>query len=203
MRYLCIDPRWPGGTPPENLLTQTIYSGVRFVVFPELWPQVGHYLELGLDVQLVIAKESGDPAQYFSWATSDWMRPRISWVAGNEPTSTGPSSWTMTPNEYRSLWQACLGLHGSLFVAGMADGDPANARPYLQPDAAGLSVHIYTLDPAQAAAKVAEYATLGVPVRVGETHPAGGYKMADYSWDVPVNDFCFSNGMEPGQGLFA
>src|SRR6266568_4938500 len=141
MRYLCCDPTYALGTPPDILLQRTIYNGPKFVVFPDLWPYVGHCLELGLNIGLVIAKESGDPSQYFSWATSDWMMPRIKWFIGNEMTSIGPSSWTMTPSEHSSLWQACTGLHGSRFIGGVADGDPNALIPYLQPDSNGISVH--------------------------------------------------------------
>src|SRR5260370_32167926 len=76
-RFLCCDPRYSQGTPPDVLLTRTLYGGGRFVAFPELWPYVGHCLELGLDVALVLAQESGDPAQYADWASSDWMTPRV------------------------------------------------------------------------------------------------------------------------------
>ena len=30
-RYLCCDPRYPEGTPPDALLTKTFYAGPRFV----------------------------------------------------------------------------------------------------------------------------------------------------------------------------
>ena len=207
-RYLCIDPRYDLGTPPDALVTKTIYSGVRFVVFPDSWPEVSHYLELSpnLDIQLVIARESGDPAQYMDWATSDWMRPRVSWVIGNEPDGPdGGSSWVMTPEEYQQLWDSCKGLSGARWLAGMCSGDVERARQYLQPDAAGLMVHIYTLAPVAAYAKVREYKGLGLPVRVGETYPADGYKLADYSWPVigGVNDFCYSRAMNPDTGLYA
>lgn len=202
MRYLCCDPRYPEGTPPDHLLTKTIYSGVRFVVFPELWPQVGHFLELGLNVALVIAKESGDPAQYMDWASSNWMWGRVKWFIGNEPDGSGDSSWTMTPAEYQDLWIACKMLHGQRWIGGMVSGSVPAARPYLQTNAAGLGVHIYTLSPAAAQAKVKAYQALGYPVHIGETHPADNYKMSDYVWTVNVNDFCYSNAMVPGMGLW-
>lgn len=202
-RYLCIDPEWSGGTPPDNILTSTIYSGVRFVARPDLWPVVGRMLTIGVNVQLVIARESGNPAQYFDWATSDWMLPRVSWVVGNEPDGSGPSSWTMTTMEYAMLWQASRGLHGARWVAGMVSGNTAKARQYLQPDAAGMAVHIYTLNPTGAKQAMTAYGKLGVPLWVGETHPSEGYKLADYTWSVPVNDFCFTDQMVPGMGLYA
>ena len=202
-RFLRCDPHWPEGTPPDVLLTRTIYGGVSFVAFPDLWPYVGHCLELGLDINLVIARESGDPAQYYDWATSDWMIPRMVWTIGNEPTSTGPSSWRMTPDEYRSLWTKCRRLHGARWVAGMADGDPEQAKPYLQPDMDGLTVHIYTLSPTQAKQKVKDYQALEHKVRIGETHAATGYRLSDYTWSVDVTDFCYSEKMVEGFGLYA
>jgi hypothetical protein len=203
-RYLCCDPRYPQGTPPDSLLTKTFYSGPRFVVFPELWPYVGHCLELGLDVALVIARESGDPAQYFDWATSDWMLPRVKWFVGNEPDGSGESSWIMAPAAYAVLWDNCRGLHGERWIAGMCSGDVQRARQYLQPDAAGLGVHLYTLDPAAAIAKLAEYGTLEKRLQIDEMHPADGFKLSDYTWppDVPVSDFCFSDAQVPGMGLY-
>lgn len=202
-RYLCIDPAWSGGTPPDVLLTRTIYTGARWAVKPDQWPYVGHCLELGLNVALVIDSDSGDPAQYFDWATSDWMLSRVKWFVGNEPDGSGPASWTMTPDQYGVLWQSATGLHGERWIAGMVSGDTTRARQYLQPDAAGLGVHLYTLSPSQAAQRVNQYQQLHLPVWVGETHAAAGYKLGDYTWQVPVNDFCYAEAQVPGLGLWA
>lgn len=203
-RYLAVDPRWPGGTPSDTLMTRTIYSGPRFVVFPDSWPSVGHYLNLGQTVALVLARESGDPAQYADWATADWMLDRVHWFVGNEMDGSGPASWTMTPAEYADLWWRSRVLHGRRWVGGLCSGDVVRARDYVQPDMYGLGVHIYTLNPAYAQAKVQEYQSFG-RVWVGETHPADGYKLSDYIWPAGVNvtDFCYSNAMVPGLGLWA
>ncbi len=200
-RHLCIDPEWL--EVPDCVLTRTFYTGVRFVARPDLWPEVGRFLELGLNVQLVIARESGDVAQYAEWATSEWMWSRISWVVGNEPDGTGEASWIMDPAHYAELWDTARVLSGPRWIAGMCSGNVQLAKPYLQPDAAGLAIHIYTLDPVKAKAKVTEYKTLGKKLWIGETHPAGGYKMGDYTWTDPVNDFCFSDSMVAGMGLWA
>jgi hypothetical protein len=206
-RFLASDLRWPGGTPPDILLTRTIYQGVRFVVFPEIWDQVGHMLELGLDVAPVLAKESGDPTQYTDWFGSDWMKPRVHWFIGNEMDGVDEgSSWVMDSAEFGDLWQASRVLNGERWIGGMSSGDVGRARPYLQPDAAGLAVHIYTLDPTAARNKVREYQfNLKTKVWVGETHPADGFRMADYTWPsgVNVNDFAYSEAMVETMGLFA
>jgi hypothetical protein len=155
-RFLCTDPSWWGGTAPDCLLRYTVYSGQRFVAKPGMWDVVGHTLELGLDVGLVIAKESGDPAQYSDWATSDWMFTRVNWFIGNEMDNVGPSSWTMNPDDYRTLWNACKVLHGKRWVGGLASGDPSKAKLYYQPDADGMTAHIYTLNPVDAFNRVAQ-----------------------------------------------
>jgi hypothetical protein len=202
-RFLASDLRWPGGTPPDILLTRTIYSGVRFVVFPDIWDQVG---QLSLDVAPVLAKESGDPAQYADWFTSDWMKPRVHWFIGNEMDGIeGGSSWVMDAGEFSALWDASRVLNGERWIGGVCSGDVERARPYLQPDAAGLGIHIYTLNPTHARLKTVAYKSmLGVKVWVGETHPAGNFKMADYTWPagVNVNDFAYSEAMVETMGLF-
>lgn len=203
MRYLCIDPAWSGGTPPDVLLQRTIYGGARWAVKPDQWGYVGHCLELGLNVALVIDSDSGDPAQYADWATSDWMLARVKWFVGNEMDGTGESSWIMTPAQYSDLWEAGKVLHGERWIGGVCSGDVKRAKPYLKSDAAGLGVHIYTLSPAAAQAKVAEYRALGKRVHVGETHAVAGYKLSDYTWTVDVNDFAYSEAMVSGFGLYA
>ena len=60
-----------------------------------------------------------------------------------------------------------------------------------------------SLSPTQAAARMAAYSRLGAPVWVGETHAATGYKLADYTWKVNVNDFCYADVQAPGNGLLA
>ena len=205
MRYLCIDPAWSGGTPPDHLVTRTIYGGARWAVKPDQWSICGHYLELGLNLALVIDSDSGDPSQYADWFTSDWMKSRVAWFVGNEPDGDGPSSWIMDPDTYDVLWQESSCLHGARWVAGMCSGDPARAKPYLQIGAAGLAIHLYTLSPTEAALKIADYRTLHRRLWVGETHPASGYRMADYTWPstVNINDFAYSEAMVPGMGLWA
>lgn len=204
IRSLCIDPAWSGGTPPDILFTRTIYTGARWAVRPDQWDIVGHYLTLGLTVSLVLDKTSGDPAQYADWATSDWMRSRVKWFVGNEMDGIGEASWTMTPSEYDDLWRASRVLHGERWIGGMCSGIPSIARNYLKPDAAGLSVHIYTLNPYDAAIRTRQYKGLGPLIWIGEWHPSDNYRLMDYSWpNVNTNDFCFSDAMVPGLGLWA
>jgi len=166
---------------------------------------VGHYLELGLYLALVLDADSGDPAAYNDWGSSDWMIPRIAWFIGNEMDGGPPASWVMSPADYGTLWQRTAGLHGDRYVGGVCSGSPERARPYLQPAAAGLSVHLYTLSPLLAQRRLLEYkSALGVKLWVGETHPSGDYRLGDYRWDqVNVNDFCYSDAMVPGMGLYA
>jgi hypothetical protein len=70
MRLLCIDPAWDPGTPSDELLQEQGYGGVRFVARPDVFDQVVHYINLGLHVMLVLARESGEPAQYAAWGHS-------------------------------------------------------------------------------------------------------------------------------------
>jgi hypothetical protein len=205
MRLLCIDPAWEPGTPSDALLQEQGYGGVRFVARPDLFDQVAHYINLGLHVMLVLARESGDPAQYAEWGPFDFGDgPRLHWVVGNEPDGSGDSSWSMTPRQYRGLWRSARVLQGERWVAGMCSGDPARAAAYLQRDATGLCVHLYTLGPDGASARLADYGALGLPVWVGEWHQADDFALGDYDFgEVWANDFCFSSAMVPGMGLYA
>lgn len=203
MRFLATDPAWDPGSPPDELIESDFDGGVRFVARPELWPAVGHFLNMGRHVALVLARESGDPEQYAEWGTAEWMHDKLHWIVGNEPDGEGEASWIMSPREYRALWIRSRCLKGERWIAGMCSGDVARAAKYLQADATGLTVHIYGLSAEQAAAKVAEYAALGLSVWVGEFHPDGDEPTEDY-WaafgDVWANFFCYSNAMVAGFG---
>jgi hypothetical protein len=205
MKFLAIDPRWDGGTPSDDLARR--FDGVRFVAFPNGWDHVGHYLDMGLLVDLVLARESGDPAQYVGWATDEWFRERLRWIVGNEPDGSGASSWTMTPKQYRVLWKrAAMFLNGERWIAGMCSGDPARAAQYAQHDAAGWVVHLYGLTAEEAVARLLEYqAALPGPLRVGECHQVQGADVDEYlsgleqhAW---VTYFCCCDDMDTGMGL--
>lgn len=200
MRVLCIDPNHLGGTPPIELAAQ--YNGLRFVTFPHLWPVVSVLLYWGWTVQLVLARESGDPEQYATWAHE-----RLVWVVGNEPDGEGPSSWKMTPAEYDALWVRARCLQGDRYVAGMSSGDVQKASFYVKRDAVGIVAHLYTLSPEEAVARVHEYQQLHPSVWVGEFHEIDGYTPDDYwvafaqAGGIYANYFCFSDAQVPGFGL--
>jgi hypothetical protein len=197
MRYLCIDPRWSGGTPTPQIAG--LYGGLRYVLFNDSWPQTSDYINGGWYVHGVLARESGDPAFF-----SDWGPPNFSITIGNEPDITSPSSWTLSPVEYGALWKSTNGYPAPRWIGGFASGDIAVAKRYLPyaHGAAGIDVHLYTLSPSEAVQRIHEYQSLGLPVRVGEWHPADGYRLTDYAFPVDAGDFCLSNQMVENMGLY-
>jgi hypothetical protein len=200
VRYINADPTYPEGTP--DLATLAAYDGVRFVARPTLKPYLDSLRTQGKRSLVVVAKESGDPMQYIGWRPSAWQ-------IGNEPD--GPdagSSWVQTPAEYRALWERCIILPGARFIGGMCSGDVERARLYVQFGAEGLGVHLYTLTPAQAIAKVREYQTLNPHVFITEWHPQripaqpGDLEPYEQAFgDVWHAYFCYSNAMVAGFGL--
>jgi hypothetical protein len=196
-RGLCIDPRWSGGTPSTKIAS--LYRVVRYVLFSDSWSDTAAYINSGWYVQGVIARESGDPTLF-----ADWGPPNFDIVIGNEPEGGPPSSWVMSPAEYGDLWASTRNYDAPRWIAGMCSGDVSRAERYLAraPGAAGLTVHLYGLSPAQATRKIRDYAKLGLPVRVGEWHPAEGYRLTDYAFSVHANDFCLSDAMVEGMGLY-
>lgn len=202
MRGLCIDPRWNGGTPNDQIAG--LYRAVRYVLFHEgwCWPKTSAYINSGWYVRGVIAAESGNPQPF-----ADWGPPNFDITIGNEPDVESGSSQTMSPEEYGDLWASTDNFQAPRWIAGMASGDPGRAEAYVAraPGAAGLTVHLYTLSPDEVLQRIADYQSLGLPVRVGEWHAAGGYRFHEYTFppDVDVHDFCYSNAMVNGFGLYA
>jgi len=198
MRRLCIDPSWPGGTPPLQIAH--LYGGLRYVLFNTSWPVTSDYINGGWYVHGVVARESGDPAFF-----ADWGPPNFDLTVGNEPDVTGRSSWTMTPTEYGQLWQATNNYQCPRWIGGFASGDVSRAAQYLShaPGAVGIDIHLYTLSPNEALARIRQYQTLGRRVRVGEWAPSQGYRLTDYQFPVDADDFCYSNAMVDGMGLYA
>lgn len=201
-RYLCIDPRWDGGTPSGKIAD--LYYGMRYVLFQDSWDVTSDYINAGWYIQGVVARESINNDWNQLAFFSNWGPPNFDIIIGNEPDSNGPASWTMTPDEYNALWHATDNYDAPRWIAGMASGDVARAAEYVQraPGAAGLMIHLYGLSPTQATKKVTEYKKLGLPVRIGEWHAAQGFRHTSYSFAVPANDFCLSDAMVAGSGLY-
>ena len=199
MRGICSDPRYPEGDPRSTKAGQAFRS-TRYVLFPDSWPVTSDLINSGWYVTGVIARESGDPAQYANWGP-----PNFDIVIGNEPDGSGESSWIMTPAEYGQLWQSTNNYSAQRWIAGMCSGDVARAAEYVKvaPGAAGLHVHLYGLTPGQAKLRVSAYRGVDWSVRVGEWHPADGYRYFDYSFSVPDFAFCLSDAMVPDMGLWA
>lgn len=201
-RYLCIDPRYQLGTPSQKIAD--LYYGMRYVLFQDIWDITANYINSGWYVQGVVARESINDDWNALNFFADWAPPNFDIIIGNEPDSSGGASWTMTPDEYGALWQATSNYQAPRWIAGMTSGDVALAAQYVAraPGAAGLMIHLYGLSPSRATAKVNEYKKIGLPVRVGEWHAANGYRHTSYSFSVPANDFCWSDAMVPGFGLY-
>jgi hypothetical protein len=218
VRFLAIDPANDGGRAQPWFIREKGYDGVRFVAFPDRFDDVAYYVNEGLLVQLVIARESGDVEAFAEWFRADdnpdlesWFRSTVFWVVGNEPDGpAGGSSWTMTPAEYRDLWARARCLHGERWVAGMCSGNQYVAANYLSVDAdeAGVCVHPYGKTPRGAVALVKAYAAFcQTPVWVGEFFPTAGHTSEDYfaafeaAGGVWAGRFCYSDAMVSGFGL--
>lgn len=147
-----------------------------------------------------MARESGDPSQFAIWGP-----PNFDIVVGNEPDGSGGSSWVMSPDEYAGLWDSTSNYSAPRWIAGMCSGDVGRAAEYVAraSGAAGLHIHLYGLNPDEARQRVADYQSLGLPVRIGEWHPADGYRYFDYDFQVPDFAFALSDAMVAGFGLFA
>lgn len=219
MRFLCIDPRHDGGRPTAELVHYLGYGGVRFVVFPERFNDVAYYLNSGLKVQMVLARESGPVEAFADWFATDdpglqgWFRENVFWVIGNEPDAYGGhSSWIMNPEEYWQLWQRArkaLPSHLERWVAGQCSGDITRSKWYAQEDMTGIVVHPYAKTPQEAVALVFEYANyLNAPVWVGEFEPHPNHDSSNEPYwqafaehGIWANEFCFSDAMVPGFGM--
>lgn len=213
MRFLCIDPRWPGGTPTPEV--ETGFDGFRFVVFPDSFDTVAGYLNRGYCVQLVLAKESGAVEQYADWFKTDdtgldrWFRERVTWVVGNEVDAPegSPSSWTMNPEEYWQLWNRSKVLNGKRYVSGQSSGDVGRSFWYAQADMDGICVHPYGKTPEAAVVLLQTYADeFQSPVWAGEFHEVDGYTREDYFKEFEAaafnaNYYCYSDAMNPGFGM--
>src|SRR3990167_9425419 len=89
-----------GGQPGVDELRALGVGWVRVVALPGIGYHVNRYHQGGICVAGVIARESGDPSQYR----------QIPWdavIVGNEMDTVGPSSWTMSPEEFYVLWYTC------------------------------------------------------------------------------------------------
>lgn len=200
MRGACIDPTYPEGTPSGK--AALLVRRYRMVLFANSLDTVDNFINSGTYVHGVIASNSGDPAFF-----ANWGMPNFDVTVGNEPTTVSDSSWTMSPSAYGDLWQATANYAAPRWIGGFADGNPASVEPYLRvaPDAAGIDIHLYTLNPDELVQRIADYRSLGLPVRVGEWHMSGDLRYGDYWFpqDIDDNVYCYSDAMGAGFGVFA
>lgn len=138
------------------------------------------------------------------------IRPQVI-IIGNEPDGTGPSSWSMTLDEYIALWNRYapdLTMYfptTKLCAAGMVGTTDylQYCWPYLNPKPQLVNKH-YPNNKEE----VQQFNVFGVPVIVGEWcwKTASQQEMQD--WVHMLNSttyehfwFCWSDGMVPGMGL--
>ena len=157
-----------GGEPSPEELHALGVGWVRVVALPGIDWHVQRYRQAGIRVAGVIARESGDPAQYVGL-------PWSALVIGNEMDQIGEASWTLDPQEYADLWHRCATLypHVPRLVGGLASGIVAAGLPYIEaaPDAAGFAVHPYAKRAEEARSLLREYkARCNLPLWVTEWH---------------------------------
>jgi hypothetical protein len=114
------------GSSSPDLVRSLGATWIRIVAMPDvdLTGYFGHCRALGLQIMLVLARESGgDYAAYQRRYGSliDCLQ------VGNEPDQDGESSWTMSPVELASLGRAARQVFGPgmpIVAAGLASGHP-------------------------------------------------------------------------------
>jgi hypothetical protein len=197
----------PHGRPDPALLRSLGFTWVRLVARPGVETYEHECRQAGLRTLVVLANESFAAGWVDGYMEA--MSPSA-WQLGNEPDQAGPSSWTMRPSEYLSLWRSIapmLRRQGAPVVAaGLASGIPEwLAEITGELDADALCVHPYCKTAEQARDLLERYRVYGRPLWVTEWHrPAlevgefaamleGQAEMA--AW------YAWSDGMNPGFGL--
>lgn len=148
-----VDPSHAGGHVDPALLELLGANWVRLVSrdLPELHDYVGECHDFGVRVLAVIARESGG-----------YMLPDCDmYQIGNEPDSSGPSSWTRTPAEYIEDWRIYRETYPDLpmIAAGFSSGHVGyfeQVAPHLF-HCAGYGVHPYNKNPAEAEDLLLQY----------------------------------------------
>jgi len=148
-----VDPSHPGGRVDPVRLGRLGAGWVRFVSrdLPDLHNYRDLCHEYGIRVLTVVARES-----------EGYLLPDCDmYQIGNEPDSSGPSSWTRTPAEYIEDWRIYRETYPGLpmIAAGFCSGDVsyfAEVAPHLN-GAAGYGVHPYNKTPSQAGDLLRQY----------------------------------------------
>jgi hypothetical protein len=194
-----VDPSHAAGHPAAIDLLKWGITGVRLVARPGVDAAAQQYMDAGLMVLSVIARESGGH-----------IGPADVHQVGNEPDSSGPSSWTMSPAQYREEWRIYRETFPDLVLisAGLTSGNVQWWRDLGPlPGCSGMGAHPYNKTAAQARALIRAYKAITPSLPVWATE-----------WWRPANEvtefaamlraecvasawFCWSDGMVPGFGL--
>ena len=155
-------------------------TGVRIVAFDDerFFTYAHALLEAGLEVAIVIARESCADDDFGGWASFYAQRIRATaWIPGNEEdayllAAPSPPSWKMTPAEYAAFWDACayairaVQPDAHVVVGGLVSGQPSyldELLPLLDPVPYAVDIHPYGRDAAGADDLFAMYRSVALP----------------------------------------
>ena len=213
---LNVDPLNPAGRADPGLLRRLGFSWVRLVARSGVAGYVYDCRQAGLKVLTVLARESFPDLRntsYQAFIYAESLRPDAVQI-GNEPDCEGPSSWTMSQEDYAELVYRCrAGVQVAsksipLVGAGLASGQPdwwrTLADPPLPLDA--LACHPYGKTADEARSLIRAYKSISrLPTWVTEWNRpadeiAGFVSMLQQEAEVSCW-FAATNGMENGFGL--
>lgn len=142
MRGVCIDSENPAGQPTYTQLTRLGATGFHMEMRDTNEFYTYYNTLRRLNSCLLVGPKTEDA---FVISKNLPYEPDIV-VIGNEPDFQSPSSWTMTPQEYISLYNdtAPLFPDSALSVAGMFNKDAsylAQVLPHLKPSPTYVNVH--------------------------------------------------------------
>lgn len=205
-----VDPL--NSAPDASALCALGVNAVRLVARPD--PRVATCAAAcqaaGLRVLMVLAKESyagGDDDYYLGTMNPDMVQ------IGNEPDQAGPSSWSMSQNDYLALWNrvapAWKARGKTVITAGMASGQSSWLAPIwgsLSPMPSTIGVHPYGKDANAASNLLYSYKqTYMVPVLVSEWNRPADQIAAYMRMLSSETDggcwFCYSDAMVSPMGL--
>jgi predicted chitinase len=214
------------GSSSPDLVRSLGATWIRIVAMPDvdLTGYFGHCRALGLQIMLVLARESGgDYAAYQRRYGSliDCLQ------VGNEPDQDGESSWTMSPVELASLGRSARQVFGQdmpIVTAGMASGHPEWLAGMDLSWADAVAFHPYLKDGPNpndvedlpdVTELVTGYQALGKPLIISEwgwwsdDEARGAEEVRDMTrWAAKTADvevyfhFCLDDGMVPPFGLY-
>jgi predicted chitinase len=214
------------GSSSPDLVRSLGCTWIRVVALPDvdLSGYFSHCRALGLQIMLVLARESGGNYAVYQRRYGhliDCVQ------VGNEPDLASPSSWTMSPVELASLGRSARQVFGQdmpIVTAGMASGHPewlagmdlswADAvavQPYLKDAPNPNDIE----DLPDVTELVAGYQALGKPLIIsewgwwGDNEVRGAEEVGDMTrWAAATGDvevyfhFCLDDGMVPPFGLY-